>query len=221
MSEGRIGIDGQPRWEDGVSRETLEHLRVYAEQLSKWSKRINLIGPGTVSDIWDRHIADSWQLPALFPDADHWVDLGTGAGLPGMVIAIAAEQHLAQSAGCRVELVESNRKKTAFLRAIKPLVAPHARIHDMRLEDAIPTIDRPVIVTARALASLDQLLAWTEGWLSQGTIGLFPKGRGFQQEIELARSRWAFECAIHQSSIDPDSVILEIRSLRSLQSPQA
>lgn len=205
-------------WEQNVSRETIERLERYASELSKWSKRINLIGPSTVDAIWQRHIADSWQLVALYPDAQHWVDLGTGAGLPGMVIAAHCETLRSAQNSARIDLVESNRKKTAFLRAVMPVVAPSAHIHDRRLEDAIPTIPKPDIVTARALASLDQLIDWNKEWLLQGTRGVFPKGRGFQEEIDVARSHWHFECAIHKSMIDAESVILEISNVRSLVS---
>lgn len=205
-------------WDENVSRETIARLRRYAEELSRWSKRINLIGPSTVDAIWERHIADSWQLVSLFPQAKHWVDLGTGAGLPGMVIAAHCETKRLEDPDMRVDLVESNRKKTAFLRAVKPHIAPSTIIHDRRLEDAIPTIPRPDIVTARALASLDQLLSWNADWLMQGTRGVFPKGRGFQEEIYIAQSQWQFECVIHKSMIDADSVILEISDLRALAS---
>lgn len=208
-------------WEENVSRETIERLKRYAAELSRWSKRINLIGLSTADAIWERHIADSWQLLTLYPDVDHWVDLGTGAGLPGMVIAAHSETRRENAPHARVDLVESNRKKTAFLRAVKPIVAPSAIVHDMRLEDAIPTIAKPDIVTARALASLDQLLDWNASWLCQGTMGVFPKGRGFKEEIAIAQSRWRFECAIHKSIIDPESVILEISDLRPLSSMQA
>jgi len=194
----------------GVSRETHARLRDYAALYEKWSSRINLTASSTQKDFWRRHIADSAQLFDLAPQARHWADLGSGGGFPGMVIAIL----LQDQPDARVELIESNRKKTAFLQAVKAQCAPSAIIHPARIEAVIPAIKRPDIVTARALAALPALLDMTSAWLSSGTRALFHKGRGYAGEIEESRAKHVFDLVIHKSRIDADSVILEIANLQ-------
>lgn len=193
-----------------VSRETRERLEKYAELYEKWSPRINLTASSTHRDFWTRHIADSAQLVDLAPDARHWVDLGSGGGFPGMVIAIV----LADTPGANVELVESNRKKTGFLLAVKAAAAPRARVHSQRIEAFVAANPPPDIVTARALAALPALLEMTAPWLGAGSRGLFHKGRGYAGEIEESRAKWEFDLVHHQSRIDAESVILDIRNLR-------
>jgi 16S rRNA (guanine527-N7)-methyltransferase len=203
-SETPLGLPGD------VSRETRKRLEDYAALYEKWSPRINLTAPSTQRDFWRRHVGDSAQLIDLAPDAKRWVDLGSGGGFPGMVIAILLED----VPGARVELVESNRKKTAFLQAVKALCAPSAIIHSARIEDVVGRIEAPEIVTARALAALPKLLAMTSSWLSGGTRALFHKGRGYAAEIEESHAKWTFDLVKHQSRIDADSVVLDITNLR-------
>ncbi|MAS05900.1 MAG: 16S rRNA (guanine(527)-N(7))-methyltransferase RsmG [Ahrensia sp.] len=195
---------------ENVSRETRRRLDDFAALYEKWSPRINLTAPSTQSDFWRRHVGDSAQLVDLAPDASHWVDLGSGGGFPGMVIAIL----LQDVPGTRVELVESNRKKTAFLQAVKARCAPSAIIHPARIEDVTGRIRDPEIVTARALAPLPKLLDLTAPWLQDGARALFHKGRGYASEIEDSHAKWTFDLVRHESRIDAESVILDITNLR-------
>lgn len=199
----------------GVSRETVTDLHVYALELARWAKRINLIGPETVRDIWVRHIMDSLQLLPLASPSECWLDFGSGAGLPGMVVSCAR----ARMGGGPVHLVESNQKKTAFLRAMKARLAPRTVIHDRRIEAVVRDMPAPDVISARAVASLDQLFAWIEPWCQGHTGGpllLFPKGRGYEKEIRDSEGAWRYDHAVHKSRIEADSVILEIRNLRRL-----
>ncbi|GAB4361356.1 MAG: 16S rRNA (guanine(527)-N(7))-methyltransferase RsmG [Oricola sp.] len=206
----RVDSETLPDSLAGVSRETRQRLEAFAVLYEKWSPRINLTAPSTQADFWRRHVGDSAQLLDIAPDARHWVDLGSGGGFPGMVIAIM----LQGVAGARVELVESNRKKTAFLQAVKAQCAPSAVIHPARIEDVVGRIGAPEIVTARALAALPKLLELTAPWLQGGSRALFHKGRGYAAEIEESRAKWGFDLVIHESRIDADSVVLEITNLR-------
>lgn len=193
----------------GVSRETQRRLHDFAGLYEKWSPRINLTAPSTQGDFWRRHVADSAQLLDLAPEARHWIDLGSGGGFPGMVIAI----FLQDTPGARVELVESNRKKTAFLQSAKAQCAPSVVIHPARIEQVVGQVSPPEIVTARALAALPALLSMTAPWLGGTTRALFHKGRGYAAEIEESHAKWTFDLVIHESRIDADSVILEIGNL--------
>ncbi len=137
-----------------VSRETADRLDRFVALLLQWQGTTNLIAPSTVGEIWTRHIADSLQLLDLAADASRWVDLGSGAGFPGLVIACA----LADNPGACVYLVESNMKKAAFLREAARLVGAPAVIEPVRIEDFVQTFKEPIdIVTARALAPLNRL----------------------------------------------------------------
>ena len=195
---------------DGVSRETRARLEDYAALYEKWSPRINLTASSTRKDFWQRHVADSAQLLDLAPEAKHWIDLGSGGGFPGMVIAIL----LQDVPGARVELVESNRKKAAFLQAVKAQCAPAAIIRAARIEDVIGRTGAPEIVTARALAALPKLLDMTAPWLGSGARALFHKGRGYAAEIEESHAKWTFDLIKHESRVDAESVILDITNLR-------
>ena len=208
MSDAKIALDRAGVRD--VSRETLAALERFHAMFGQWSKRINLVAASTGDDFWIRHVADSAQLVRLHPDAARWVDLGSGGGFPGLVIAILASRH----AGARVDLVESNRKKAAFLQAVRAAAAPAAQVHADRLETVIRSLPAPQIVTARALASLPELLGHVESWLTGPTIGLFHKGRGYRDELEESRAQWSFDLVEHQSVAAADSVILEISRLR-------
>jgi 16S rRNA (guanine527-N7)-methyltransferase len=170
-----------------VSRETRGRLERYVELLLEWQERTNLVAPSTLTTIWSRHIADSLQLLELAPAARSWVDLGSGAGFPGVAIACA----LAGSAGAAVHLVESNAKKAAFLReAIRHTGAP-ATVHPVRIEDFVKNFTAPVdAVTARALAPLDVVFGLAEPLLGRGAIGLFLKGQDVEAELTQASKCW-------------------------------
>jgi 16S rRNA (guanine527-N7)-methyltransferase len=191
-----------------VSRETLSKLELYGDLIRRWNVVENLVSPDDLPLLWRRHIADSAQLPPLVPSARRWVDIGSGAGFPGMVIALTAPP------GTAVALIESNRRKCAFLRqAIRQTGAP-AIVHQGRAEVVLADWAAPVdCITARAVAPLDHLLALAEPVLLTGTPALFQKGRGFQREMEEAVLAFDFDLIQHRSRIDPDGVILEVRNV--------
>jgi 16S rRNA (guanine527-N7)-methyltransferase len=192
-----------------VSRETKDKLAVMASELARWQSIKNLVGPATLDEVWSRHIADSLQLLALAPAARTWLDLGSGAGFPGLVVAIAGAGH-----GLVVDLVESNDRKCAFLRHVIRLTGAPARVHADRLETVLPRFaGKTDIVSARALAPLDQLLAWTEPLLTTGTVGLFPKGRDVAAELTQARRSWTVAAEILPSRTDSSAGIVRITSL--------
>jgi 16S rRNA (guanine527-N7)-methyltransferase len=194
-----------------VSRETFEKLEVLERELRRWQAIKNLVGPATLDRIWERHIVDSLQLLDLAPDAGTWLDLGSGAGFPGLVLAIAGAER-----GLQVHLVESNSRKCAFLRHIARLTGASAKVHEARLETVVPGfVGKADVVSARALASLAMLLDWTEPLLKAGTMGLFPKGRDAEIELTEARKKWTFEAEILPSLTDPEARILRITSIES------
>ncbi len=157
-----------------VSRETEARFAVYADLLLRWQRVMNLVGPSTLGQIWTRHIADSAQLHALAPTAWRWADLGSGAGFPGMVIAI----HLRGRPDAAVHLIESNTRKCAFLREVARECDAPAFIHNARAEDVLPGLRDIDILTARAVAPLPRLLEMGKLPLSRGASGLFLKSEG-------------------------------------------
>ncbi len=197
-----------------VSRETAERLDILARELRRWQEIKNLVGPGTLDQVWMRHIADSLQLLDVAQEAKTWVDLGSGAGFPGLVLAITGFERN----GMRVDLVESNGRKCAFLRHVARLTGTSVTIHQARVEAVIGRFQGANIVTARALAPLPQLLAWAEPLLTTGTIGLFPKGREAAAELTEAAKSWRFEAELVPSRIDSDGQIVRIHSLKARSS---
>ena len=194
----------------GVSRETMERLDVYVSLLAEWQQRTNLVGRGTLDAVWSRHILDSLQLlDHAPPGPSHWADLGTGAGFPGLVLAIAGGEAVRS-----VDLVESNGKKVAFLRRVIARTNAPAKVHDGRIEAVVPRLQGIDIVTARALAPLGQILEWSAPLLTTGAMGLFPKGRDAETELTEAARQWTFAHQKHPSRTDPEAAILEIRDLR-------
>jgi 16S rRNA (guanine527-N7)-methyltransferase len=206
--DGVSGPAGPSSFADlGVSRETFALLEAYVALLLQWQERINLISPSTIPQIWTRHIRDCLQLRPLQADARVWVDLGSGAGLPGLVLAC----QLAEVPGACVHLVESNGKKAAFLRHVALTLKLPAVVHPMRIEDAMPTLPQPDVVTARALAPLTHLIGYANLLLKRGAVGLFPKGRDMNEELTDAQESWHFSWARHQSVTDPAAGIVELR----------
>lgn len=193
-----------------VSRETESKLFRYIDLLQRWTKSSNLVAPSTLDDLWNRHIMDSAQLLSIKPEARRWLDLGSGGGLPGLVVAIL----LSESQGAEVQLVESNAKKAAFLNAVAAELDLPVTIHRVRIEEAYARTKPPEIVTARALTALHDLLRLARPWLDEGAIGLFHKGRDFVGELAKSRDAWTFQLVEHISVVDPDSRILEISGLR-------
>ena len=193
-----------------VSRETFESLRAFESIFRKWAGRINLVAPSTLNDLWRRHVLDSAQLPHIKPDALRWLDLGSGGGFPGAVIALL----LKERDGASIDLVESNGKKAAFLRTCLSQLRAPARVHATRIEDVCAHVAFPEVVTARALAPLPRLLELSAPWLSAGASGLFHKGREYLTEVKESSADWCYDLVKHDSLIDADSVILEVNGLK-------
>jgi 16S rRNA (guanine527-N7)-methyltransferase len=192
-----------------VSRETFERLVAFEAVFRRWATRINLVAPSTLPDIWHRHILDSAQLARIKPDSLAWLDLGSGGGFPGAVMGLM----LKENARATIDLVESNRKKAAFLQTSLAQFDAPARIHARRVEEVYRLVPKPEIVTARAVAPLDKLLALAEPWLTNGASGLFHKGREYPNEIRESADAWKYDLVEHRSLIDPDGVILEVSNL--------
>ena len=197
-----------------VSRETVHRLETYGGLLAAWQQKTNLVAPSTLDQFWRRHVADSLQCLALKPETTIWADLGSGGGFPGMAIAVAnagtpERQH---------HLVESIHKKCAFLREVARQAGARATVHCERIESAAKRIAElpqpPQVVTARALASLDKLLALAEPLLDAGAVALFHKGREFEAELRECNGLWRFDLIVHPSRIEADSVLLEISRLQ-------
>jgi 16S rRNA (guanine527-N7)-methyltransferase len=193
-----------------VSRETLERLDRFVDLLLTWQRRINLIAPSTEAHLWTRHIADSLQLLSLKPQARIWVDLGSGGGFPGLVIACA----LAQTAGAQVHLVEANAKKAALLREAARVTGAPVSVHAARIEDFLRSPPEGVdVVTARALAPLPKLLAYAYPLLKSGACGLFPKGQDVDAELTQAAKYWKIQASLALSRTDPKARIVVVRGL--------
>lgn len=193
-----------------------ERFSRYVDLVRKWQPVKNLVAPSTLPDIWRRHVADGAQAFAALPSAKRWLDLGSGAGFPGLVTAIL----LADVDGGSVTLVESNGRKAAFLQTVARELKLPARIVPERIE-SVPerfaaTGDRFDAVSARALASLDNLLDYAEPWLTTGATGVFHKGQDFAAERQQAALSWSFDLVEHQSRIEPDSRIVLVDHVRRL-----
>ncbi len=180
--------------------------------LLEWQKTRNLIAASTIPQIWTRHVADSLQLLDLAPDAKIWVDLGSGGGFPGLVLACA----LAEKPGAKVHLVESSGKKCAFLQAVVQAAGLPAEVHCQRIEDFIPAFPgKPDVVTARALAPLPKLLMLVYPLLKRGAKGLFPKGQDVGAELTEASKCWTIRYSFVPSRTDARARIVVVESLES------
>ena len=197
-----------------VSRETLARLETYADLLRQWQTIKNLVSPSTLDVLWPRHMADSLQLLALAPEAKVWLDLGSGAGFPGMVIAIA----MADTPGVKVHLVESNARKCAFLGEVARRTRAPVEIHGGRIELLVEKrrIESVEVVTARALAPLGKLLGFAHPFLSAGTRCLFLKGRDVDREIDEARDHWQFDVRLVPSQTDEHGRIVILNSVNPI-----
>jgi 16S rRNA (guanine527-N7)-methyltransferase len=188
-----------------VSRETLTRLEAYVDLLAKWQKAVNLVGPSTLKDVWRRHILDSLQLMPYSPEQSaSALDLGSGAGLPGLVLAIAGVKGMT--------LVESDARKVAFLREAARVTETELEVFHGRIE-RLPA--RKVgLVTARALTSVAGLLGYTWPYLQPGGRCLFLKGRGVDDELKAAESLWEMRVTKYPSRTAPDGVILQLEGIR-------
>ena len=198
--------------ETQVSRETLARLTTYVNLLTEWNERLNLVAPSTIADVWRRHILDSAQLAPLIPaEARTIVDLGSGAGFPGLVLAILLSEAEGEGRAPIVHLVESTQKKCRFLETVIAATGAPAKVHPVRAEDLKGL--KADVVTARAVAPLERLLAMAYPFFSPGTIGLFLKGKALNDELTLATKSWTLTHTPIPSRSDPSGIVLRVTGL--------
>jgi len=186
-------------------------LATLIERLTAANAVMNLVGPDTIPDVWNRHIFDSAQLLDLAPEAATWADLGAGAGFPGLVLAIL----LKDRADSHVWLIDSLGKRCRFLQEVVEALSLRATVINGRAEEQRIKVD---IVTARALAPMDRLLGYAQPYLQRGAQGLFLKGEKAEAELIEARKVWQFDSDLSVSRSDPRGRIVSVRSLRRVQS---
>lgn len=203
-------VQSVPNWLD-VSRETELRLRMLCEIVKKWTPAVNLIAKSTVNDIWDRHVLDSAQLFLYAPqDARRWLDLGSGAGFPGLVIAALSKQ---LRPDLTITLVESDKRKSVFLAEAARTIDVSVTIVCARAETVSPVAAD--VVSARALTSLDGLCQLAAAHLKPAGLAIFPKGANSAAEIEAARKNWTFSLTSHPSKTDPAASILLLTNIQS------
>ena len=191
-----------------VSRETGDRLAAYVDLLARWRKRTNLIAESSFASVWTRHIANSAQLIALAPGARRWIDMGSGAGFPGLVIAV----QLADVPGAVVHLIESDQRKCAFLREAARVTGAAATIHPQRVEAVDPASLGPVdAVTARAFAPLPLALKLARTWITRGAVGVFPRGESARDQVAALPEATAYAIELLPSLTDAKAAILRIR----------
>ena len=190
----------------GASPTAMEELERYRSYLEDWNQRINLVGPATLPVFWSRHAWDSAQLLTLAPNALQWADLGTGAGLPGIVLAILGKDR----PGFHVHLVESMAKRCRFLQEVAQGMTLPATVHQARAEDLSLSVD---IVTARACAPMSRLFGYAQPYFERGATGLFLKGQDVASDLAEATRYWDFDAQILQSLSDPRGQIVRVRRL--------
>jgi 16S rRNA (guanine527-N7)-methyltransferase len=200
-----------------VSRETIGRLDLYADLIFKWQKAINLVAPSTLPTLWTRHISDCAQLAELGVEHRKWVDLGSGAGFPGLVIAILSLDR----GGTTVHLVESDQRKASFLKEAIRITGAPAVVSAARVEAVLPgLVGEVTAVTARAFAALLDLLEMAEPLLTTATTGFFPKGQTLDSELERAAQIFDFDAELVPSRTDTTGRIAIIRRLRRRATPR-
>ena len=192
-----------------VSRETFVKLEQFSALVERWNPHINLVSKSTIPDIWNRHIVDSAQLFQFANDAPKiWLDIGSGGGFPGVVMAVIAQE---KSPVTRFTFIESDQRKSTFLRTAARELGLQVEILAERVEDAAP--QNADVVTARALAALNELFPYIQRHLAGGGCAILPKGRTYQDEIEAARKDWRFEIKCHPSMTDKQAQILIVKDV--------
>ena len=194
----------------GLPAATRDDLERFAALPTEWQRAHNLVARGALADIWSRHVADSLQLLHHAPDFRHWVDLGSGAGFPGLVVAIACKARPA----CRFTLVEANAKKAAFLRAAIRETGASADVAAERIETHAARSEPADVVSARALAPLPALLELGAPYMGEASVMLLLKGQDFVQERDEASKSWDFDVLDSPSATDSSGRVLAIRKLR-------
>ena len=191
-----------------VSRETLGRLTKYAELVSRWNPKINLVSKNSLRDLWTRHIQDSVQVYRCAEPVDHWVDLGSGGGFPGLVCALLAAE---DSPTTRFTMVESDQRKSAFLRNVVRECGVNCTVISRRIEEIDPL--EADILSARALADLKSLLSFCDRHLRTEGTALLPKGATWKKELSDAREEWHFQAEAITSITEPQAVILKIKGV--------
>ncbi len=204
MTDGKTELAGV-----SVSRETIARLEQYCALLTKWNAAINLVAKSGMSSLWERHVLDSLQIARHLPERPvHWVDLGSGGGLPGLIVAIVAAE---RDQGSRFTLVEADHRKCAFLlNAARELNLP-VSVRSERIEEIEPL--QADVLSARALASLDILCGYASRHLDKDGIAVFPKGERASDEIAEARRNWHFELEAFSSLTNPQATILKLQHI--------
>lgn len=188
-----------------VSRETIRRIELFELVLRKWNPRINLVSTSSLGDLWSRHILDSIQVYRCGAPVDHWVDMGTGGGFPGLIAALLAAEEAPET---RFTLIESDQRKVAFLRTAAREIGISCDILAQRIEEVAP-LDAD-IVSARALTDLSGLLHFTVRHLDGDGFALLPKGATWKKEVAIAQEKWRFRFDPITSVTDPQAVILKI-----------
>ncbi len=191
-----------------VSRETLDRLTVFADLLKKWNPKINLVSRGTIEDMWVRHIQDSAQIFHLQQSATSWVDLGSGGGLPGLVVAILVQE---KNPDLHITMIESDQRKCAFLRTVSRELSLKTSIIAERIEAA--SGQDAAILSARALAPLDVLLGFVDRHMAKDGTALLPKGAQWKKEVDNAQIHWRFDYEAITSVTEEKAVILKVKGV--------
>ena len=203
-----MSSDLKPITQADVSRETLERLKHYESLVLKWNPRINLVAKSTVDAVWERHISDSMQVFGLC-SGKHWLDLGSGGGFPGCVVAILAKE---LAPDMTTTLIESDQRKSVFLRTVLRETGVSGTVLPERIEAAEPQSAN--VVSARALADLPSLLTYFHRHAGEEAEGLFMKGSRWKEEIPKAQEQWNFDFKAVSSRTQPDAVILKIAGVQ-------
>lgn len=197
-----------------LSPQMIERLAIYEQLLRKWQRIENLVAPASLDHIWTRHFADSAQLLDIVPEASRWADLGSGAGFPGMVLAIL----LADRPESEVHLIESNYRKCAFLREVSRETSVRAIVHHGRIETIVPALAGIEAVTARALAPLQILMDYADPLLKKGAIGVFLKGQNVEAELTALRRSDNLKLSLVASKTDRTGRLVVVRPAASTPS---
>lgn len=196
-----------------VSRETFELLKAYEASLHEWQKKFNLVSNASLADAWNRHFLDSVQLYKLIPEnAKVLYDFGSGAGFPGMVLAIMAKE---KTPYLKVKLIESIGKKTLYLNEVKQLTGTDVEIINDRIENI--KAEQADVITSRAMCSLKELFAYTIKFCGAQTRCIFPKGKKYKEEIEEAQKEWRFKYDVVPSEQSTEGVILVVSNLSRIK----
>lgn len=197
--------------EYNVSRETFAKLQKFAELLKEWNQKMNLVSRNSLEVLWERHILDSMQLVNYIPDtAKNILDIGSGAGFPGIVLAILLQEKMPQT---KLTLVESITKKTIYLNDVcAKLGLSNVAVKNVRVESAV--LNRPDVVTARAVASLNVLCGYVRKISKDNTESLFLKGQSYKEEIKEAQKFWNFDVKVFANKYCEDGVVLKISRIR-------